>query len=175
MATSFFIRRIRRKSLTALQKERLAGIRREKIEPQTMGLRVIPQLLYGKGHAYAVPFTGTGTEASLSKMTREDLAKWHETWFKPNNATLLIVGDTTLKEITPKLEKIFAGWKPGDVPKKNVAPVAMASKTEVYLIDRPGSGQSLSSAACSRHRATIRTQFQSRSSTMSLVERSAHA
>ena len=131
------------KEFDRLQKERLAGIRREKIEPQTMGLRVIPQLLYGKGHAYAVPFTGTGTEASLSKMTREDLAKWHETWFKPNNATLLIVGDTTLKEITPKLEKIFAGWKPGDVPKKNVAPVAMASKTEVYLIDRPGSGQSL--------------------------------
>jgi zinc protease len=131
------------KEFDRLQKERLAGIRREKIEPQTMGLRVIPQLLYGKGHAYAVPFTGTGTEASLSKMTREDLAKWHETWFKPNNATLLIVGDTTLKEITPKLEKIFAGWKPGDVPKKNVAPVAMASKTEIYLIDRPGSGQSL--------------------------------
>jgi zinc protease len=131
------------KEFDRLQKERLAGIRREKIEPQTMGLRVIPQLLYGKGHAYAVPFTGTGTEASLSKMTREDLAKWHETWFKPNNATLLIVGDTTLKEITPKLEKIFAGWKSGDVPKKNVAPVAMASKTEVYLIDRPGSGQSL--------------------------------
>ena len=51
--------------------------------------------------------------------------------------------DTTLKEITPKLEKIFAGWKSGEVPKKNVARVEMASKTEVYLIDRPGSGQSL--------------------------------
>ena len=61
-----------------------------------MGLRVIPQLLYGKGHAYAVPFTGTGNEASLEKLTRDDLAKWHATWFKPNNATLLIVGDTTL-------------------------------------------------------------------------------
>jgi zinc protease len=89
-----------------------------------------------------VPFTGTGTEASLQKLTREDLAKWHDTWFKPNNATLLIVGDTTLKEITPQLEKIFAGWKPGDVPKKNVAPVQSASRAEVYLIDRPDSKQS---------------------------------
>ena len=60
-----------------------------------MALRVVPTLLYGKGHPYAVPFTGTGTEASVSKMTREDLAKFHETWFKPNNATLLVVGDTT--------------------------------------------------------------------------------
>jgi zinc protease len=130
------------KEFDRLKKERLAGIRREKVDPQSMGLRVIPQLLYGKGHAYGVPFTGTGTEASLQKLTREDLAKWHDTWFKPNNATLLIVGDTTLKEITPQLEKIFAGWKPGDVPKKNVAPVQSASRAEVYLIDRPDSKQS---------------------------------
>jgi zinc protease len=130
------------KEFDRLKKERLAGIRREKVDPQSMGLRVIPQLLYGKGHAYGVPFTGTGTEASLEKLTRNDLAKWHDTWFKPNNATLLIVGDTTLQEITPQLEKIFAGWKPGDVPKKNVAPVQAPPKAEVYLIDRPGSGQS---------------------------------
>lgn len=126
-----------------LKRERTAQVRREKVEPQSMALRVIPQLLYGKGHAYAVPFTGTGTEDALAKMTRADLVKWHETWFKPNNATLLIVGDTTLKEITPKLEKIFASWKPGEVPKKNITTVAEPQKTQVYLIDRPGSGQSI--------------------------------
>jgi zinc protease len=126
-----------------LQKDRLAAIKREKVQPQSMALRVVPQLLYGKGHPYSLPFTGTGTEASVSKMTREDLAKWHDTWFKPNNATLLIVGDTTLAEIKPRLEKLFAGWKPGDVPKKNVAQVAQPEKNSVYLIDRPGSGQSV--------------------------------
>jgi zinc protease len=131
------------KEFDRLQKERLAGIRREKVDPQTMGMRVIPQLLYGKGHPYGVPFTGTGNEASVSKLTREDLVKWHNTWFKPNNATLLVVGDTTLAEVTPKLEKIFAGWKAGEVPKKNVASVEMTQKPEVYLIDRPGSGQSI--------------------------------
>jgi len=126
-----------------LQKERIAAIRREKVQPQQMALRVVPQLIYGKGHAYSVPFTGTGTEASVGAMTREDLHKWHQTWFKPNNATLLIVGDTTLAEMKPRLEKLFAGWKPGDVPKKNVAQVSQPGKTEVYLIDRPGSGQSV--------------------------------
>ncbi len=131
------------KEFARLQSDRIAGIKREKVQPQAMGLRVIPQLLYGKGHPYAVPFTGTGNEASVAKMTREDLAKWHNTWFKPNNSTLLIVGDTTLAEITPKLEKIFAGWKPGDVPKKNISPVELTQKSEVYLIDRPGSGQSI--------------------------------
>src|SRR5580765_2769978 len=131
------------KEFDRLKKERLAGIRREKVDPQAMGLRVIPQLLYGKGHPYSLPFTGTGTEASVSKLTREDLAKWHDTWFKPNNATLLIVGDTTLAAIKPKLEKLFAGWKPGDVPKKNVTKVAEPEKNVVYLIDRPDSKQSI--------------------------------
>jgi zinc protease len=131
------------KEFQRLQKERIAGIQREKVTPQFMALRVVPALLYGKGHPYAVPFTGTGTEASVSKMTREDLAKFHATWFKPNNATLLVVGDTTLAEIKPELEKLFASWKPGDVPQRTVPQVGEPEKDVVYLIDRPGSGQSV--------------------------------
>ena len=83
-----------------------------------MAQRVLPALLYGAGHPYGNPLTGTGTTESVSKLTRADLVKFHETWFRPNNSTLIVVGDTTLKEITPKLEKLFAGWKSGDVPQK---------------------------------------------------------
>jgi zinc protease len=131
------------KEFERLQKERIATIQREKVTPQTMALRVVPGLLYGKGHPYAVPFTGSGTEASVKKMTREDLAKFHDTWFKPNHATLLVVGDTTLAEIKPKLEKLLASWKPGDVPQRTVPQVGEPAKDVVYLIDRPGSGQSV--------------------------------
>jgi zinc protease len=131
------------KEFLRLQKERIAGIQREKVTPQSMALRVVPTLIYGKGHPYAVPFTGTGTEASVKNMTREDLVKFHETWFKPNNATLLVVGDTSLAEIKPKLEKLLASWKPGDVPQRTVPKVAEPAKDVVYLIDRPGSGQSV--------------------------------
>jgi zinc protease len=131
------------KEFQRLQKERIAGIQREKVTPQAMALRVVPTLLYGKGHPYAVPFTGSGSEASVRKMTREDLAQFHETWFKPNNATLLVVGDTTMAEIKPKLEKLLASWKPGGVPHKTVPQVAEPEKDVVYLIDRPGSPQSV--------------------------------
>ena len=131
------------KEFVRLQKERIAGIEREKVTPTAMALRVVPTLLYGAGHPYAVPFTGTGTEASVRKMTREDLAKFHQTWFKPNNATLLVVGDTSLAELKPKLEKLLASWKPGEVPQRTVPHVAEPAKDVVYLIDRPGSGQSV--------------------------------
>ncbi|GAB3448143.1 insulinase family protein [Massilia solisilvae] len=126
-----------------LQKDRLATIAREKANPQQMALRVLPSLLYGKGHAYALPFTGTGTEDAVRRMTREDMVKYHQTWFRPNNATLLVVGDTTLAELKPLLEKSFASWKPSEVPKKNVAQVGQPTKTVVYLMDRPGALQSV--------------------------------
>jgi zinc protease len=135
------------KEFTRLQKERLAAIQREKVTPNAMAIRVLPSLLYGKDHPYGGSFTGTGSEASVSKMTRADLDKFHDTYYKPNNATLLIVGDTTLAEITPKLEKLFASWKPGDVPTRAIPPVSQPAKDVVYLMDRPGSGQSLIVAA----------------------------
>ena len=121
----------------------LAGIQREKSDPSGMAWRVFPQLLYGHGHAYGVPFTGSGTEASVAKMTPADMRKFHETWCKPNNATLIIVGDTTLDELVPKLEKLFKAWTPGPVPAKNIATVPPRTQPAVYLIDRPGSQQSL--------------------------------
>ncbi|MDQ2947335.1 MAG: insulinase family protein [Acidobacteriota bacterium] len=124
------------------QSQQLAGIQREKASPVMMGLRVLPPLVFGADHAYGIPFTGTGTQANVSKLTRQDLAKFHATWFKPNNGTLIIVGDTTLSEITPKLEKLFASWKPGAVPVKKIPNVAGQKKSSVYLIDQPGAQQS---------------------------------
>src|SRR5208283_5739885 len=131
------------KEFARLQKDRLAAIQRERVTPNAMAMRVAPALLYGKGHPYAGAFVGTGTVSGVSKMTREDLVNFHDTWFKPNNATLLVVGDTTLSEIKPKLEKLLASWKPGDVPQRTVPHVAEPEKDVVYLIDRPGSGQSV--------------------------------
>lgn len=125
------------------QKQQIAGIQREENTPVQMALRVIPGLIYGQGHAYGNPLTGSGTVASVGRMTREDLVKFHQTWFRPNNATLIVVGDTTLAEVTPMLEKYFAGWKPGGIPKKNISDVQLAPKPMVYLIDKPGALQSV--------------------------------
>jgi zinc protease len=125
------------------QKLALAGIEREQNTPTTLALRVLPALLYGADHPYGNPLTGSGTKESVAKLTRGDLVKFHDTWLHPNNSTLIVVGDTTLAEVTPKLEKLFAGWKSGSAPAKNVKTVAVASKSAVYLIDKPGALQSV--------------------------------
>ena len=61
--------------------------------------------------------------------------------YKPNNAIFAIVGDVKPAEVVAKLEKAFATWKPGDVPKTAIPKVADTGAAKIYLIDRPGSVQ----------------------------------
>ncbi len=126
-----------------LQQLQLVAIQQEKVRPRTLALRLFPRILYGEGHAYSLPFTGSGDEASVAALTPEDLAAFHKTWFKPNNATLIIVGDTTRGEIEPLLTERFSAWIPGNVPSKNLAAVAHQDTSVVYLVDRPDSEQSV--------------------------------
>jgi zinc protease len=129
--------------LERLKRLQLAGIQQEKNSPTDMALRVLPRLLYGEGHAYSLPMTGSGTEEAVAALDRDDLVAYHDAWFKPNNATMIVVGDTTLAEIQPKLEALFARWRGGEVPAKTLPDVALPVEPRVYLLDRPGSEQSV--------------------------------
>jgi zinc protease len=126
-----------------LKRQRLAQIQQEKVQPFGMALRVFPALIYGEGHAYGNPFSGSGTEEAVTGMTRDDMRQFHQTWFKPNNATLVVVGDATLDEVQSRLERLFRDWRPGDVPQKNLATVEQRPSSSVYVLDRPGSPQSV--------------------------------
>ncbi|HEY8520344.1 MAG TPA: pitrilysin family protein [Gammaproteobacteria bacterium] len=131
------------RELERLRRLQLAQIAQEQASPGTMALRVLPRLLYGEDHAYSLPMTGSGTPESVAAITREDLRAFHSTWFKPNNATLIVVGDTTLEEIRPKLERLFAGWRPGEVPSKELGQVSPPPAPRIFILDRPGSQQSV--------------------------------
>ena len=129
--------------LERLRKMRIAQIQQEKTQPIGLAIRLFPALLYGEGHAYSMPLTGSGTEESVARITRDSLVDYHRTWFRPNNATMIVVGDTTMAEIKPKLEKLFAKWEPGEIPTKNIADVSLSDTEKVYIVDRPGSEQSI--------------------------------
>jgi zinc protease len=131
------------KDFNRLQQLTLAQIQREKTTPVQMALRVYPRLLYGEGHAYSNPLTGSGTEETVKKISTSDLKKFHDDWFKPNNATLVVVGDIKMDEIAPKIEKLFNNWKKGEVPTKKVDDVAQKSTSEIYILDKPGAQQSI--------------------------------
>ncbi|HEY4091412.1 MAG TPA: pitrilysin family protein [Luteibacter sp.] len=123
----------------------LAGIAQEKTEPEGLALRTLPPLLFGKNHAYGIPFTGSGTEKAIASLTAADLANFQRDYLRPDNARILVAGDTTLAEILPQLDAVFGDWTPPAtaVPKRNIAEVAVQPKPRVYLINRTDAPQSL--------------------------------
>ena len=122
---------------------RLAAIASEQARPISMALRLLPPLIYGSDHAYGIPFTGSGTTDSVKSINQADLKHFHSQWIRPDNATLIITGDTTLAEIIPKLEQRFGNWQPPQKPilQKNLAIVPLQKQSQVYLIDQPGALQ----------------------------------
>jgi len=123
-----------------LRRQRTTSLLQQKDQPTTIANNAFSFILYGAGHPYGN--NPSGTEASLAAMTTADLKAFYEKYYRPNNATLIVVGDAVMGDLKPKLEKAFADWKPADIPAFSVPdPPAMDSMT-VYLIDKPGAPQS---------------------------------
>ena len=121
----------------------IAGIQQEKTRPNGVAMRLLPPLIYGAGHPYAIPLSGTGTEDSIKALTRADLVDFHHDFVRPDNATVIVVGDTDLKTIVPMLEARFGKWKAPEAALElaKISPVALPEATRVYLIDQPGAIQ----------------------------------
>ena len=121
------------------------SIAQEKAQPVQLALRTLPALLYGEGHSYSVPLTGSGTVAAIEALTRDDLVQFHTDWIRPDNATIFMVGDITLDEATAALERTFGDWQAPatSVPAKNIANVPLPETGRVIIMDKPGSPQSL--------------------------------
>ncbi len=129
--------------LQRIKKEYQARILQEKRQPFTAAFKTFLRTLYGKDHPYGQPYTGTGTEESINAIAAKDLKQFYETYFHPNNATLIVVGDITADEILPVLEKALKNWKRQDVPAVEIPLLKRIDSNQIYLIDKPGAPQSV--------------------------------
>jgi zinc protease len=99
-----------------------------------------PAIIYGNAHPYGAP--SLGTEASVKSLTTADLQSYYQANFRPNNATLIVVGDVTPAQVEQKINILFGGWQRGDVPQLNYSEPPKSAATTIYLIDKPGAAQS---------------------------------
>jgi zinc protease len=131
--------------LIRLKAQTRAAIQQQKSQPRGIASRLFPRLVYGDGHAYSNPFSGIGTEESVGSLTTDQLRAFYRTWLRPDNATLLVVGDTTLERIRPMLEQRLLAWHaPNEpMPKKRLGIIPPQPKPRVFLVNRSGSEQSL--------------------------------
>ncbi|MCI0406488.1 MAG: insulinase family protein, partial [candidate division Zixibacteria bacterium] len=121
----------------------LGRIMQESKEPVPSALKAFQKALFGEGHPYSQPYTGSGTESSVKAIQREDLVNYYETYYAPNNAAIVAAGDVTMDELLPKLEAAFGRWEPKEVPAVTIPPGPPIRGSKVFIVDKPGAAQSV--------------------------------
>lgn len=126
--------------LERLRVEYLTNLIQAHDEPNAIAPVIFNRTLYGEHHPYGEP---KNAEAHLRAIQVEDLQSFYATYFRPNNATLVVVGDVTPSAIQEKLEQAFGIWKEGSVEVAQVTTVDQVKGRTIYLVDKPGAAQSV--------------------------------
>lgn len=126
------LERVRKTRLTALQQQRDRG--------PTIADRAYASALYGSDNPYGRPLGGT--ESSIASITRDDLVRFYTTFYRPNNATLLVVGDVNPDDVERRAKALFGEWTRGVVPATTTTRATGAKAVTLVLIDKPGAAQS---------------------------------
>jgi zinc protease len=123
------------------RKTRLGNLMQRRDDANAIASNVYASLLYGRNHPYGHP--AIGDEQSVRALTNDDVRRFYETYYRPNNAALIVAGDVIPATLMPKLERAFANWKRGDVPAVNIETPPSRDKAALYIVDKPGAAQSV--------------------------------
>ncbi|MFN4761837.1 M16 family metallopeptidase [Gillisia sp. Q332] len=100
--------------------------------------RVRSALAFGKDH----PYGEFSTEATVGSLNLADVQSFYKTYFTPQNAYLVIVGDVKFEEAKKLVKENFSNWKEGTLPDYTLPKVANLERTEIQFIDMPNAVQS---------------------------------
>ncbi len=117
----------------------LGSFFQRKSNPTAVSDIVYNKVLYGN-QPYGRQLSGD--EKSVKAMSRDDLARFYEANYHPNDGTLIVVGDVDSKTLLPRLEKAFSGWKAGEAKPSASTNFVMTGKPGIYFVDKPGAAQS---------------------------------
>jgi len=123
--------------LDKMVKQTLTGIKSEKDDPASISKNINSALMFGKNSAYGELIS----EKTIESITIEDCKNYYNTYFKPNVAYLVIVGDITVKEAKKVVKKHFANWNAGDVPTNNFVSPKGFDKPVYAMANKDGANQ----------------------------------
>ena len=110
-----------------------AALESEQDEPMVVAGRTFAKDLYGD-FPYGHPVRGT--PQGLAAITPKDLAEFHRTYYRPNNAVLSLVGDLTQDEARQAVSKTFGSWAAAPIPALKLPPIPALSQRKVVVIDK---------------------------------------
>jgi predicted Zn-dependent peptidase len=120
---------------------RRTQILQQQDQPVVMANLAFSAIVFGPAHPYGRPLNGT--EASLAALTRERVAQFYSSYYRPNVSRLLVVGDITLTEARQLVSERFGGWARSDLPPLGDVAAPAAAARAIYLVDKPGAAQSV--------------------------------
>ncbi len=123
------------------RKSRLASLLQRRDDANAIAGVVYASLLYGRNHPYGHPTVGD--EGSVKAITNEDVRRFYQTYYRPNNAALIVAGDVKPATLLPKLERAFSSWKRGEVAAIQIETPPARERAGLYIVDRPGAAQSV--------------------------------
>ena len=91
----------------------LQGIRSQLEQPFTIAFSQLREMMY-QDHPYSL--STLGTEATVSQISRTDLQKFHQTYFRPDNIVISLVGRISHSEAIALVEQVFGNWQPPATP-----------------------------------------------------------
>jgi zinc protease len=128
--------------LERLRKQRLTSFLQARDSVVALAQIAFARTVYGSAHRYGT--SANGVPASIERLSADDVRGFYRAHYRPDNATVIVVGDVTPASVMPLLDKAFGAWKAEGNP-PSVAQVPLAPQLErrqVYLVDKPGAAQS---------------------------------
>jgi zinc protease len=111
-----------------------ARLKRMEEDPRQVARLAFAKKLFGP-HPYAFP--SEGSPETLSSLSREELIHFYQTTYRPNNATILIVGQITMEESLHLLQDYFKTWDQAPIPSQVISPPPVLTGPVIEKIDRP--------------------------------------
>lgn len=125
------------KEFDVIKEQTLTFLEQDEVDPDTLANRQFGRIAYGNH-----PYGNYTSPETVENITRQDVVDFYQTYTKPNNTLLVIVGDISLEEAQAQAGRVFGGWEAGEVPDYLDYPPAEVGDTSViYLVDRPESEQ----------------------------------
>ena len=122
-----------------LKSQMTSGLKANADDPDAIAGNLRGATLYGLEH----PYGEVMTESTVEAVTLEDCKNYFSSYFRPNIAYMVVIGDITVKDAKKKLSKALKGWKASDVPAHDYEKTSVPSAGRIVMVDKPYAVQSV--------------------------------
>lgn len=123
----------------AVKARYIEGLKSNEKSVDAAAARMGRVMTYGKNH----PFAEFDTEAKIKNITLADVQNYYNTYYKPDNAYLVFVGDITAAQAKKLAESTFGNWKKANLKIADLPKVADVTKTQIDVVNMPNAVQSV--------------------------------